>query len=102
MPKGCTKIFIDQEESGIVITYGSSINTREFYCKETQQVEEQPGKGDFSIFWDDKFRCEAIIASLESEYNGEYLANSGVNYENAIKFRNYEQYLAIRGIYEQP
>lgn len=100
IPKGCKKIFVDKEESGIVITYDSKINTNEFYCKETMQMEERPGKGDFSIFWDNFERDGAMVACLDGERNHRYYANNGVAYDNAIKFRDYEQYLTLRGIHE--
>lgn len=100
IPKGCKRLFIDQEENGIVITYDSKINTNEFYCKETMQMEERPGKGDFSIFWCNDERERAIVACLDEESNGKYYANDDVDYDNAIKFRDYEQYLTLRGIHE--
>lgn len=100
VPKGCEKIYVDQEANGIVITYASKINGGEFYCKETDEKEMTPNKGDFSIFWDDLYRENAIVACFDKMVGNLYKANDGFEYKHAIKFRNYEQYLAVRGIHE--
>ena len=100
VPKGCEKIYVNQLPNGISITYDAILQPKEFYCKETQELEMRPGIGDFAILWDDDYRNEAIVACILQDYETEYYANNGVEYANAIKFRNYEQYLAVRGIHE--
>lgn len=32
VPKGCTKIFVDLEDGKLIVSYGSSINGKEFFC----------------------------------------------------------------------
>ena len=102
VPKGCTKIFVDLEDGKLIVSYGSSINGKEFFCKETDHMEEVPGVGDFAIFWDKGKREKAIVAGFESyKSNGQYVSSDGGSYHFAIKFRNYEQYLKVKGSYAE-
>ena len=74
VPKGCTKIFVDLEDGKLIVSYESSINGKEFFCKETDHMEEVPGVGDFAIFWDNGKREKAIVAGFESyKSNGQYV-----------------------------
>lgn len=103
VPKGCNKIYVDVEDGKVLITYESTkINGKEFYCKETGQLEEAPGIGDFAIFWSDGSRENAVCANLEERLEDDgFIASDGCDYDYAIKFRDYEQYLAVKGIYEE-
>lgn len=100
IPKGCRKIGIEIVGDCFVVTYESGVNEGKF-CQETGQDEEPPGVGDFSIFWDREYRNGALCANFVKRMpDGNFLASDGYSYENAVKFRDYKQYLMIRGIYE--
>lgn len=59
-----------------------------------------PGVGDFAILWNELDRKSAIVANVE-EFNkkGFVVGSNGFAYGSAIKFRNYEQYLKVKGEY---
>lgn len=100
VPKGCKKIFVDMEEGKVIVTFCSSVNDKDFFCKETNCIEEVPGVGDFAIFWDDDKRNKAVVANLEKINSyGHYVSSDGGMYNHAVKFRNYEQYLKVKGEY---
>ena len=99
VPKGCNKIYVDVESGMLVVSYGSGINKREVYNQYTQHTEELPGIGDLSVMWSDGVRECAVIATVEGFNEGKYKANNNHEYGNAIKFRDHQQYLDIRGIY---
>lgn len=99
IPKGCKKIQIDIENDYITVIYESKINDRLFDCPETGDTEERPGIGDFAIFWDHANKERACCANFCGKVNGKYIASDNFNYDEAVKFRNYDQYLKIRGIY---
>ena len=99
IPKGCNKIHIDIEGGNITVFYESKINDRLFDCLETGDEEERPGIGDFCIFWNRDSKDRACCANFVEKKGGEYVASDRYVYEEAIKFRNYEQYLKIKGIY---
>lgn len=99
VPKGCSEIYVDLEDNQVVVSYSSNLNTGEVYCEETGEVEELPKKGDFAIFWNKKFRDFAVCMNFVREDDGMFIGSDVVKYERAVKFRNYEQYLKIRGIY---
>ena len=102
IPKGCTEMAVDLEDGKLIVSYSSSINEKEFFCKETGHMEEVPGVCDFAIFWDKGKRDKAIVAGFEgSKSNGMYVSSDGRNYHFAIKFRNYEQYLKVKGSYAE-
>lgn len=106
VPKGCKEIFVDIEESGkLIVSYGSSINRKEFFCQETDHVEEVPGVGDFAILWNKGARERAVVANIEKNVSdgpcGGWISSSNYHYDCAIKFRDYEQYLKIRGKYAE-
>ena len=104
VPRGCEKIFVDIEDDKVIVSYGSKTNDKEFYCAESEENETLPRIGDFSIFWNDKERNDAICANFRGKsYTKDrvgYRTSSGMLYDNAIKFRNLDQYLKIRGIYD--
>lgn len=100
IPKGCKKITIEVEGEKVIVTYSSSINDREFLCEETGEVESLPSVGDFSIFWDNNEATFAIVANMiEKRPNEGWEASDNCVYDNAIKFRNYDQYIKVRGVY---
>lgn len=99
VPEGCKEIFVDVEEGALMVTYGSQINKREVYNQYTRHSEELPGMGDLSVMWNDGARECAVIATVEGFAGGKYKANNNHEYGNAIKFRDHQQYLDIRGIY---
>ena len=99
IPKGCKKITIDVEGERLIVTYSSSINNREFLCDETGEMEELPKVGDFAILWNDMNRSGAIVGNVAMIHPEYFRGVDNYQYGRAIKFRNYEQYLKIRGIY---
>lgn len=102
VPKGCTEIAVDLEDGKLIVSYGSSINEKEFFCKETGHIEEIPGVGDFAILWTEPKRKSAIVANVqEFSRDGNVIGSDGLAYGSAIKFRNYEQYLKVRGSYAE-
>lgn len=98
IPKGCKKITIEAEDGKMIVSY-DILNEREYYCKETNEVEEVPSVGDFAVFWNDSGRDRAIVSNVVLVGDTGFTSNDGYHYKNAIKFRNYEQYLKVRGIY---
>lgn len=103
VPKGCNEIYVDIEDDKVIVSYGSRLNDMEFYCSLTGEVETLPGIGDFCIMWDEKRRPEAICANYDFRDKrtgepGRYGANNGSGYDYAIKFRNYEQFLKVKGV----
>ena len=99
IPKGCKKITIEVEGEKVIVTYSSSINDREFLCEETGEVEELPKVGDFAVLWSDEKRNGAVVANVMSVDREGVIGNDNYHYKKAIKFRNYEQFLRVRGIY---
>ena len=99
IPKGCTKLQIDIEGGCMTVYYESKINDRMFDCPETGDTEERPGIGDFAIFWNKEFKDRAVCANLVEMKLGGYQASDKYVYDEAIKFRNYDQYLKVKGIY---
>lgn len=99
VPKGCSEIYVDLEDNQVVVSYSSKLNTGEVYCEETGEVEELPKKGDFAILWNDLNRSGAIVGNVEMIHPEYFRGVDNYQYGRAIKFRNYEQYLKIRGIY---
>lgn len=99
VPKGCSEIYVDLEDNQVVVSYASKFNSGEVFCDETGEVEELPEKGDFAIFWDTNLSNFARCANFEKKVGDCFCGSDGIKYRNAIKFRNYEQYLKIRGIY---
>jgi hypothetical protein len=101
VPKGCTKIFVDLEDGKLIVSCGSSINDKEFFCKETDHMEEVPGVGDFAILWNVELPKFAVCMNFECMSEGWFVGSDMARYNRAIKFRDYEQYLKIRGIYAE-
>lgn len=100
VPDGCKEIAVDVEDGKVIVSYGDTNGRKEFFCKETDHIEEVPGVGDFAIFWDEDKRKKAVVANLEKINSyGHYVNSEGGLYNLAIKFRNYEQYLKVRGKY---
>ena len=99
IPDGCKKIQIEIEGNCLSVYYESNMNDRVFLCSETRGQEERPGVGDFAIFWNDNCKDRAVCANMSGKKGGKYVSSDGYVYDNAIKFRNYEQYLNVRGIY---
>ncbi len=101
IPKGIRTLRIETSEAGVMVCFVSKMNdSRTFPCKETDHEEEIPTIGDFSVFWNDRFPDAAMIGNLIGISAGRFLANSGIAYEHAIKFRDYKQYLEVRKINE--
>lgn len=99
VPKGCTKIFVDLENGMLTVSYGQTTNKREVFNQYTKHLEELPGIGDLCILWNDEARDCAIIGMLENKTGDLYKGNNKSEYVNAVKFRDHQQYLDIRGIY---
>lgn len=99
VPKGCDKIYVDVEDGVLMVQYGSGINKREAYNQYTRRQEELPGIGDLSVMWNDGMRECTVIATVEGYEGKKFKANNNHVYANAVKFRDHQQYLDIRGIY---
>ena len=97
--KGCNRITIDVEGERIVVSYSSSINSQEFLCDETGEREELPKVGDFAILWNDIKRSGAVVMNVAMVGIGYFRGVDNYQYGRGIKFRNYEQYLKVRGVY---
>ena len=101
IPNGCKRIQIDIENGLMTVLYESAINEKYIDCEETGDSEERPSMGDFSIFWDRNNRNNAICAHFDGmSREGWFKSSYGRCFDEAIKFRNNEQYLSVRGIYE--
>lgn len=101
IPNGCKRIQIDVENGLMEVMCESAINDKYIDCEETGDSEERPSVGDFSIFWDKDNRDAAICAHLDGiSRKGFFRSSDGSVYDEAIKFRNNDQYLKVRGIYE--
>ena len=64
-------------------------------------MEEVPGVGDFAILWNVEFPYFAVCMNFECMSEGWFVGSDMVRYNRDIKFRDYEQYLKIRGIYAE-
>ena len=101
IPNGCKRFQIDIEKGVMTVLYESGISQKVFECPETVETEERPSMGDFSIFWDRKNREKAVCAHFDGMSRENWFkASDGWCYDEAIKFRNNDQYLRVRGIYE--
>lgn len=98
VPEGCRKIYVDVEDDKVVVSYASSVNNREFYSSFTRSMEERPGTGDFCVMWNNEARSLAVCVNLKTATGGGWLGSDGVLYDQAVKFRDYKQYLDIKGV----
>lgn len=102
IPRGCKRIRIDVDEERVTVSYLGSENVDVFYCEETGDEEERPKTGDFGVFWNKEERWAAVCANYAGEAaSGGYMASDGTCYEEVIRFKNYEQYLRVRGCYDE-
>lgn len=101
IPRGCKRICIKKEDDGTITTLfvSEAMNERIFLCEETGELEVLPNIGDFAIFWNEKTRQEAVVCNLKAKDGESYVSSSCEYYEHAIKFRDYKQYLQIKGIH---
>lgn len=102
LPSGCQSVEIEFDYANKLSKISfSSYNPSEKYFAITGHIEETPHQGDLSILWDDGYPGMAIIAYLKDLECGlvkmEYTAENNTVYENAIRFRNEEQYQKILG-----
>lgn len=93
-------ISINLEKKYMTVVYEDDTDDRLFDCPETGDTEERPSVGDFCIFWNEANRETACCANFVAIEDGKYKASDKYVYAEAIKFRNYEQYLRVRGLYE--
>ena len=100
IPQGLKKIEIDIEHGTMKMHYADEEDSKYIDCEETGDSEERPGIGDFAIFWEKEDRGKACCANFVQMSNGLYEASDTFLYDEAIKFRNYEQFLRVRGVYE--
>ena len=98
VPKGCDTIHVEMKEFG-VLTFIYESSEKEFLCKETGEMEEKAGMGDFAILWMKDGRDSAVVANVVRYTENSVLGSDGWTYDKAIKFRNYEQFLKVRGQY---
>ena len=99
IPKGCRKISVEVENEKIVVSFVSRVNDGEFYCDETGEYEERPKNGDFAIVWNKMGRDRACCLHIDKVMGGVYYGVDGFAYDEAVKFRDHDQYMAVRGIY---
>lgn len=84
----------------MTVLYEDETDGRIFECPETGDTEERPSVGDFCIFWNKGDRNGACCAHFDKMVADRYMSSEGIVYQEAIKFRNNEQYRNVRGIYE--
>lgn len=100
LPSGCQSVELEFDCANKLskITF-SGYNPSEKYHAITGHIEETPQEGDLSILWDDDYPSMAVIAYLKNLECGivkmEYTAGNDTVYENAIRFRDEEQYQKI-------
>ena len=99
VPEGCKKIYVDIEDGQVSVYFASKNEGNEFFCRETGQMEERPSVGDFAVFWNKEFNPLAVVANLNTPTGNGWMGSDGVLYDEAVKFRDYKQYLAIKGVY---
>ena len=99
VPEGCKKIYVDIEDGNVSVYFASKNEGNEFFCRETGQMEERPSVGDFAVFWNKEFNPLAVVANLNTPTGNGWMGSDGVLYDEAVKFRDYKQYLAIKGVY---
>lgn len=97
----CKKITIDKLGNEIIIKFESE-DFNDFECAITGRTESYPDINDMAIFWNDKKEREAMVGVVKDydiprgEKETFYKANDGIEYNNAIKFRDniqFEQFL---------
>ena len=96
IPKECRQISVEAEGNCLIITFEPEVEG-DFHCEETDHIESVPLKGDLSIFWESEDCKSAIIGrmdghSIDDDGSILYQAANGIWYENAMRFRSYEQY----------
>ncbi|MEG0157298.1 MAG: hypothetical protein RR661_06580 [Anaerovoracaceae bacterium] len=106
LPSGCQSVEIEFDYANKISKIAfSGYNPSEKYFAITSHVEETPQEGDLSILWDDGYPGLAVIAYLKTLETGlskmEYTAANDTVYENAIRFRNEEQYLKVLGKWQE-
>lgn len=98
IPPECRHASVEAIDNRLIITFEPE-NLSDFFCQETDHIEQAPRISDLALFWDTAYRSSAIIARLKDEdrINGvqAYQAANDVWYENAICFRSDEQYRLI-------
>lgn len=102
IPQGCQYITVESDvEGNSLCIHFDTCKPGTYYCNETECYEEQPVLGNLSIFWEDEDRASAIISLLKDWDRADdgvvYMAENGVSYKNAIRYRNEEQYAMILG-----
>lgn len=102
LPSGCQSVEIEFDYANKISNISfSRYNPCENYLAITGHVEETSQEGNLSILWDGDHPNMAIIAYLKSLDCGlvkmEYTAENDTVYENAIRFRDEEQYQKILG-----
>ncbi|WP_321331928.1 hypothetical protein [uncultured Bacteroides sp.] len=99
LPKGVNKITIEIDKGMAIITVGKA-KCLEYHNKLTNHIESSPVVGNMAILWDKADPKNAIIATLQDwesvDINVRY-KGGGEWFDNAIRFRDEEQYNAIRG-----
>lgn len=106
IPNGCQYVTVESDvKSNSLCVRFEPCNPNTYYCEETEYFEEKPILGNLSIFWDDEDRSGAIISLLRdwdrSDDGVVYMAENGVSYKNAIRFRDERQYLMILGKWQE-
>lgn len=98
IPEGCKRITVEANEGKLIILF-ERFEAGEFLNKITGETEQYPGIGDVAIFWDNGSSVSAVIGKCldwESQQQGlKHQANDGRWYDNAIRFRNGNQYNQI-------
>lgn len=98
IPEGCKRITVEANEGKLIILF-ERFETGEFLSKITGEVEQYPGINDVAIFWNNNNCVSAVIGKCldwESQQEGlRHQSNNGMWYDNAIRFRNSNQYNQI-------
>lgn len=94
IPKGSKYVTAETIDDNITLIFEPN-DTGAFLCDITDDLEYIPSPGDLSIFWNKEKPNSAIIAQL-NDYNFSeenlFQSSNRLWYNNAIKFRNEEQY----------
>lgn len=99
IPKGANKITVEIDNGMTIITIGKAVGM-EYHEELTDHIEYSPQIGNMAILWDKEDRKNAIIATLQDWESGETCIKykgGGEWFDNAIRFRDEDQYNAIRG-----
>ena len=103
VPRECKRVTIEREGTQVLVIFEPApMPTREeFLCELTGENEEIARVGEFAIMWEETKRDKAIVSRVLDVKNMHgrivYQATTVALYDNAIRFRNYDQYKRVLG-----